>query len=149
MSTWSKTAYIDFNVCDKQNLYYLIDWAIKWSIINFSFYLFHSFLITFLGYITIFYLTVPLVSFVPRGGFRGAGDPPSPLLRKKFGCLYRESLKRDSSGPPLRSASGPPLMNISGSATAQINVNKSGLLSLWQPLVITCFGRYTEVKYLI
>ena len=39
------------------------------------------------------------------------------LFGKKFGCLYRESLKHDWSGPPLRSVSGPPLMKISGSAT--------------------------------
>ena len=51
------------------------------------------------------------------GGFRGPRGPGPPLLGKKFGCLYRESLKRDWSGPPLRSVSGPPLMKISGSAT--------------------------------
>ena len=49
---------------------------------------------------------------------RGGRGPGSHLLLKKFGCLYRESLKRDWSGPPLRSVSGHPLMKISGSATA-------------------------------
>ena len=39
------------------------------------------------------------------------------LIGEKFGCLYRESLNRDWSGPPLRSVSGPPLMKISGSTT--------------------------------
>ena len=41
-----------------------------------------------------------------RGRFRGPGPP---LFWEIFGWLYRESLKHDRSGPPLRQSVGPHL----------------------------------------
>ena len=46
------------------------------------------------------------------GGSRGPGGARAPLLWEKFGWLYRESLKHDRRGPPLRSVSGPPLGKV-------------------------------------
>ena len=72
--------------------------------------------------------TILYYNICHRGGFRGGGwqGPGPPFLGKTFGCLYRDSLKRDWSGPPLRSVSGPPLMKISGSSTVSYHeVKKS------------------------
>ena len=58
------------------------------------------------------------------------------FLGKKFGCLYRESLKRDWSGPPLRSVSGPPLMKIPRSAT--VRWSNPGIISHVFYTIIYC-----------
>ena len=60
---------------------------------------------------------VALSAEVDLKGFSGGLSPP--LFWGKFGCLYRESVKHDWRGPPLRQSVGPPLVKISGSTTDQ------------------------------